>query len=456
MCDKKITAFEQQYLTRRHALIKSILGVGSVQLRSLITGVPAALLLGNSHRALADEGDFKYTIFSHLSDGDPLNANAPGTYAENNADPRNYVQHRSDGGGVTGYENGVDFNLGAARVKAAEPWSTLPEDLRSRLGFWHHGTYTNAHSDHRHVIRFHGAIKDQNGAGSAQLAEAMADETYQGLNTILKEPLSVGGSSITYRGRAIPVLRPSAIKELFASSAANLDEMVALRDHFIDSTYKKMKREGTPAQLKFLDRYALSRVDAQEIATNLGSLITDIEEDNPSDQVKMAVALLQLGIAPTVTLGIRFGGDNHGSIDNEVEQTGYAMKDLTIMWDKLKAANLQDKVVFASLNVFGRTLRYNTNGGRNHNGMHHTMLVAGSSIKPGVVGGIEPTKPTGTPVEFKATGINSNNRTSNNPDIAYRDTLVSAGKTLAKAAGLSNERINIRFNGGKIITGALS
>ncbi len=132
------------------------------------------------------------------------------------------------------------------------------------------------------------------------------------------------------------------------------------------------------------------------------------------------------------------------------------MQDLTIMWDKLKEANLQDKVVFASLNFFGCTLRYNTNGGRNHNGMHHTMLVAGSFIKPGVVGGIELTKPTATPVEFKATGINPNTHTSNNPDIAYRDTLVSAYKMLAKAAGLSDERINIRFNGGKIMTGALS
>lgn len=172
----------------------------------------------------------------------------------------------------------------------------------------------------------------------------------------------------------------------------------------------------------------------------------------------MAVALIQTGIAPVITLGMIFGGDNHGddTLAGEVENTTAAMPALTTLWEKLKAANIEDKVVFSSLNVFGRTFLRNSNNGRNHNGRHHCMFTFGSTVKPGVVGGIEPVSKDGSIIGFSATGINAANGKTRNADIPYDQTLVSVGKTLARSVGISEERINVRFSGGKIITGALT
>jgi uncharacterized protein (DUF1501 family) len=191
---------------------------------------------------------------------------------------------------------------------------------------------------------------------------------------------------------------------------------------------------------------------------SLGELITDVDGNDASNQVKVAVALIQLNIAPVVTLGLEFGGDNHQDINlsNEVTETEQAMLALNTLWDRLKAAGLEDKVVFASLNTFGRTLIRNDTGGRNHRGSHHNMFVFGAAIKPGIVGGIEPNFKDGKIKSFQATGINSvTGSSTGNLDIEYEDTLVSVGKTLAKSIGVSEERINQRIDGGKIITGAL-
>ncbi len=447
-------------LSRRQALVKSALGFGSLHMQSLVTGLPIAFLAGSPQHAWANTNEMKYTILSHLHDGDPNNVNVPGTYADNSSDPRSQIERAKVSefsAKAEGFEVPETFNLGNQTVKGAAPWASLPDDLRSNLAFWHHSTRTNAHADHQNVLRFHGSIKDPMGNGSAQLAEAIAQETSTALGTALKEPLSVGGTPISFKGRPIPVLNPMDIKELFSASIAGIEQMASLRDKFIDRSYKSLKNEGTPAQKAFLERYAISRQEAQVIAGNLGELIEDIDGNSPLNQAKMAVALIQTGIAPVVTLGMTFGGDNHGDsvLKNEVEETTEVMAALATLWSKLKAANIQDKVVFSSLNVFGRTFLRNSNDGRNHNGDHHCMFTFGSSIKPGVVGGIEPVYKSGSLVDFSATGINAANGKTDNADIPYEQTLVSVGKTLARSVGISEERINVRFNGGKIINGAL-
>ncbi len=432
-----------------------------MQLQSLVTGLPVAALASAAPHAWANTDEVKYTILSHRHEGDPNNTNAPGTYADNANDPRSQIERATVqqlGAKAAGFETPSTFNLGNQSVKAAAPWASFPDDLRSRLGFWHHSTQSNAHADHQSVLRFHGSLKDASGNGSAQLSEMIAQETSTLLNTALKEPLSVGGSPVSFGGRPIPVLNPMDIKELFSASFQGIEQMVLLRDKFIDRSYKNLKNQGTSAQKAFLDRYAISRQEAQIIAGNLGELIDDIDDNSAVSQAKMAVALIQTGIAPVITLGMIFGGDNHGddTLAGEVANTTAAMPALTTLWEKLKAANIEDKVVFSSLNVFGRTFLRNSNNGRNHNGRHHCMFTFGSTVKPGVVGGIEPVSKDGSIIEFSATGINAANGKTRNADIPYDQTLVSVGKTLARSVGISEERINVRFSGGKIITGALT
>src|SRR5438132_1091055 len=72
-------------ISRRNALLSTLFGSGYIGLRALATGIPAGVLLGG-RKALADPASCanskaQYIIMSTSSGGDPINANAPGTYA---------------------------------------------------------------------------------------------------------------------------------------------------------------------------------------------------------------------------------------------------------------------------------------------------------------------------------------------------------------------------------------
>lgn len=439
-------------MNRRQALSRA-LSFGSLPLQSLITGLPVSFLAGLVNPLAAmDLTPKKYTILSHQSDGDPINTNAPGTYAADASDPLAGVEHPE----VDGFAEPTEFLLGDVPVRAAQPWADLDVDLRSRLAFWHHNTLNSAHADFRFVRRFNGAIKGTDGTGGDELASMLAQESQASLNTLTKGVMSVGGSSIEFSNTPVPILRPSDIKNLFGSNLNQIDQMIALRDRYIDKAYAAVKAGGTPAQKAFLEKYALSRQEALAVGNNLGALLTDVTNNNTSqDEIRVAVALIQLNIAPVITLGVKFGGDNHGdsNLSREVEQTTQAIADINFLWQSLKAAQLQDKVVFATLNTFGRILKRNENGGRNHAALHHTMLVFGDTIKPSVVGGLGT---LGAGKEFYAAqAFNATTGNLLNPDVPANESLSAVGKTLAKVVGISDEVIEKRITGGKVITASL-
>src|SRR5262249_59901612 len=76
-------------VNRRQAIMSTLFGAGLVGLRSLATGLPAALLL-DPRRALAAvpqsacaaSANAQFVIFCTSGSGDPLNANVPGTYLD--------------------------------------------------------------------------------------------------------------------------------------------------------------------------------------------------------------------------------------------------------------------------------------------------------------------------------------------------------------------------------------
>src|SRR5260370_40492949 len=65
---------------------------------------------------------------------------------------------------------------------------------------------------------------------------------------------------------------------------------------------------------------------------------------------------------------------------------------------------MQDRVTFAMMNVFGRTLSasHGATNGRNHHGDHHVTVLIGKPMKGGVVGGLEPANN-----DYRATSIDS-------------------------------------------------
>src|SRR6267378_1926332 len=110
-------------LKRRDALLSMLFGAGLVGLRSLATGVPAAILM-NPQKALAAGTDAgaapsaisnpQFLIFSTSGAGDPVSCNAPGTYDDPN------IGHPTDPSMVA-----TPMAFGSEMINAGKIWTTL-------------------------------------------------------------------------------------------------------------------------------------------------------------------------------------------------------------------------------------------------------------------------------------------------------------------------------------------
>jgi hypothetical protein len=431
--------------TRRRLLKSAVFGAGLVGLRSLATGLPKSWVLGERVAHAADLSP-QFLILATSGNGDPLNANAPGSFvngAENSPLPELAAE-------------AVAF--GDASYQAAKCWGTLPVELRARLAFFHHRTYTNAHPEHRKVMALQGAAKSVKGNGQEMLPSLIASELAATLGTIQTEPIPLGNELITFEGRALDNIDPTGLKSLFDQPDDLLTGLTSLRDQEIDAIYSDLRLSGTRMQREFLDRYALGREQVRKLGEDLAQLLTRLpvdptDRDSPVDQIIAAVALIKLKVAPVVTLHLPFGGDNHNDSDLTVEaqDTVTSIGALNTLWTELAAQGLQDQVTFASLNVFGRTLKRNAGGGRNHNQNHHVMTLFGKNVKGGVIGGVDVVDQ-----DFGATGIDSKTgKADPNGDIAPLASLESAGKTLAAALQVPGDRIEARINAGKVVSAAL-
>jgi hypothetical protein len=432
--------------TRRKLLKGAVLGAGLVGLRSLATGLPKSWILGD-RVAHAQGITPQFLILATSGQGDPLNANAPGSF-------------------VPGAQNSPIPELAAAEVafgsssyQAAKCWSNLPPELRQRMAFFHHRTYTNAHPEHRKVMALQGAAKSASGNGQEMLPSLIASELASSLDTIQTEPIPLGNELITFEGRSLDNIDPTGLKSLFDQPDDLLTGLTSLRDQQIDAIYADLRVNGSKMQRQFLDRYALGREQVRKLGEDLAQLLTRLpvdptNKDSPIDQVIAAVALIKLKVAPVVTIHLPFGGDNHNDSDLTVEaqDTQDSIATLTTLWTELAAQGLEDSVTFASLNVFGRTLKRNAGGGRNHNQNHHVMTLFGKHVRGGVIGGVE-----AVDGDYGASAIDSTTgKGGPGGDIEPLTSLESAGKTLAAALQVPSERIEQRINAGKVVSAALT
>lgn len=437
---------KESSLTSRRKLLKgAVLGAGLVGLRSFATGLPKSWILGDRVAHAADITP-QYLILATSNNGDPLNANAPGSFVE-------------------GAENSPIAELAAADVKfgvgtytAAKCWGNLPEELRARLAFFHHRTYTNAHPEHRKVMALQGAAKSKTGNGQEMLPSLIASELSTALDTIQTEPIPLGDELITYEGRALDNIDPTGLKSLFDQPDDLLTGLTKLRDQEIDAIYGDLRKNGSGMQKQFLDRYVLGRDQVRKLGEDLATLLTRLpvdptDRDSPLDQIIAAVALVKLRVAPVVTIHLPFGGDNHNDSDltTEATDTQASIAALSALWTELGTQGLQDQVTFASLNVFGRTLKRNAGGGRNHNQNHHVMTLFGKNVKGGVIGGLDLVDS-----DYGAVAIDSmTGKGGPGGDIDPLTSLESAGKTLAAALQMPTERIDQRISGGKVVAAAI-
>jgi len=427
--------------TRRNML--RALGLGGVGLASIATGLPVSFLRNPLAKAAdpvdcADPDRGQYLIMSGRDAGDPFNANVPGTYD----DPD--IVHAADP-----VMAGTNMMLGPVATRAAQIWSTLPQWALDRTSFIHHATKTQVHGELVKVLQL---------LGDAYKAETIpsiyAKRLGPCLGSVATQPVPVGDVTLTYEGRTLPRLRPTTLRELLVADDSPLLQLQSLRDQSMDRIRLAMRDDMSADQRRFVTNLAKARTDVRAMADGAMDLLADVNNDNPSSQIRAAVALIKLNLTPVVAIDIPFGSDNHNDagLAKEVDQHTTGVGYIVELMNLLEANGLQDRVTFASINVFGRTLMRDGTRGRSHWSSHHVTMMTGKFVAPSVIGGVAREGD-----DYSALAIDSTTGAGTpDGDIPYEEGLPSMAKTLGAVLGLSEEAIETEVLKGKVITAAVA
>jgi hypothetical protein len=165
-----------------------------------------------------------------------------------------------------------------------------------------------------------------------------------------------------------------------------------------------------------------------------------------------------MNVAPVVSIHIPFGGDNHTdtALARESTETIAGVATIGNLWTQLSNTGLQDRVTFATLNVFGRTLSAakGNGSGRTHHGDHHVAVLMGKPFKGAVVGGVEPADG-----DYRATSIDATTGAAvagGSGNVPFSETLSAMGKTLGVGCGVDPTFLDQSIRGGKVVAGALA
>jgi hypothetical protein len=428
--------------TRREVILSALFGAGYIGLRALATGLPAAVLLDPRSKALANvcanQATAQYLVFATSGSGDPVNANVPGSFD----DPG--IAHSADPAMAP-----TKLTLSGQSYTAAAPWATLPQAVLDRTCFFHHTTLTASHANEAKVLSLMGDIQQQE-----MLVSLIAGQLAPCLGTVQKEPASISGQLVTFQGRTLPPLPPTALKAVLTAPSSPLLQLQSMRDADMDRINAALKQTGNQAQRAYLDMMATSKTQLRSISQNLLQTLSTITDNGTDGQTTAAVALLQMNITPAAVITIPFGGDNHTdpNLANETKQHVSGVAAIGSLMQKLAAAGLSDKVTFVMMNVFGRNLNRPLLMGRDHLGDHHATVIIGKGIRGSVIGG-----PVKTGNDYAAMPIvSATGKGDMGGDISFTDTLAAVGKTIGAAAGLPQAVLDAQITGGKVVPAALA
>ena len=420
---------------------------GTAILAALATGIPAKILLDPMNADAQEGPGGKMLILSSSSNGDPFNANVPGTYGFSDLyHPQQPEMAESA------------MMLGDVATSAAKPWADLPQNILDRTMFFHHATYTPVHGEMQRVQRMMDKTEK-----SDMLISLLAKEVSAGLGTVQSDPVSLGangGELLSAGGRILGNVAPTSVRQALGGVDGPLKDLTAMRDKHIDRIYRLYRDQGTPSQVRMLDSWTRSRDEVRNISTALIGLLDTIDGNNSLNQVRCAAVLAAMKIAPVMTIRLAFGGDNHTDAglvkeaDQHIASIGL-MQLLMEQLDQLKADGiLTNDVLVGNLNVFGRTLKKKMYAGRDHNKGHHVTMLMGTGIKGGIVGGVE-LNPAGT--EYVAQEIDSASGAGGaGGDIPFEETLGAMGKTMGAAMGVTSERLDEMLPPGKVINSVIA
>lgn len=435
-------------VSRRDALMSTLFGAGCIGLRALATGLPATLLLdprkafaGGTTPSCATQGKAQFVIFNTSGNGDPINANAPGTYADKS------IVHSPDPSMAP-----ASMTIGGQSVQAAMPWTTLPANVLSRTVFWHLMTNTPVHPKEPQVLELMGATPHGEMLPS-MLAKALAPC----LNTIQTQPISIGASSpseaLAFSGTTLPIVPPLALKATLASPAGPLTNLQPLRDQTMNALYDLYKNGATPAQKAYIDSMVTSQSQVRNIKQNLLAALDSLKDNGADSQMTAAVTLIQMNVSPVIAVHIPFGGDNHHDVNlaTETTQTVTGVQTIVNLMQQLQSAGLQDQVSFMTLNVFGRTIGPGNTGGRQHNPNHQVSITIGKPFRAGIIGAVGPVQS-----DYGALPIDSKSGAgTSGGDVKAVDTLAAFGQTMLASVGADPSAITSPSGTAKVITAAL-
>lgn len=452
--------------TRRNVLRSTLFGAGLLGLRALATGIPAAIL-AKGERAFAedlpcqDPTKAQYMILATSSSGDPLNANAPGTYASSG--PLATISHNLDPS-----MKATALSLGGRATVAALPWATpavggqLPQSVLDRMTIWHLMTNTPVHPREPDVL----SLMDST-APKEMLPSLLARKLAPCLGTLQAQPITVGATSptegLSYGGQALPIVPPLALKATLTNpttgALAGITSLQALRDQTLSELNSIYRRSATRSQKAYLDSVITSQSQIRGIDQALLASLGSITDNSVASQITAAIVLIQMNVAPVVAIHIPFGGDNHfdTGLALEATQTTAGLGSIATLMAQLDAMSnargaLADQVSFMSLNVFGRTLGPANIDGRTHNPNHQVSITIGKPFKPGIIGGlgvvgndfgalpIDPTSGAGAP----------------GGAVAPTESLASFGKTMMTAVGIDAAYTSKVITSGTVITKAIA
>jgi hypothetical protein len=451
--------------TRRNVLMSTLFGAGYVGLRALATGIPASVLMHGTKALAADpascaaKSQAQYIILQTSAGGDPINANAPGTYATSG--PISTLAHPKDAGMVP-----TALTLGSTATTAAKPWATpaaggvMPQSVLDRTSVWHIMTGTPIHPKEPDVLGLFGATTP-----NEMLPSLLAKALQPCLGTIQPQPICIGaaspGEQLTYGGHPLPVVPPIALKDTLTSPGGvlvGLSKLQTLRDDTLSRLADMYVANGaTKAQKAYVESMINSQSQLRSINQDLLAKIGSLKDNLIGSQIAAAIVLIQMNVSAVISIHIPFGGDNHfdSNLSTEAAQTPTGMQSIADLMTQLQTAtnangSLIDQVSFLSLNVFGRTLGPANTDGRQHNGMHQLSLAIGKPFAGGIIGGVGP---VGN--DFGAVSIDSMSGAANG-DIAPTDTLASFGKTMLSAVGIDQGYIDSVIPTGKVVKAALA
>jgi hypothetical protein len=434
-------------LTRRNALQGWLAGAGYLGLRSLATGLPISFLVNPRSARAADacgaSAGAQYLILSMSASGDALNCNVPGTYDLPATFAAGSVNHSNP---TDNSMAPTSLSLAGKKFTAAKPWAGLPQAVLDRTVFFHHRTGTANHGELGRVLQLFGVLRR-----GQWLPTYIAKSLRSCLSTVQPQPVTIGGEQISFDGQYLPKVTPTGLKAVLSAPKDLQAQLQTLRDDTLNKLNATLQanRAQTKAERAYLDNMALAQSDLRTMIQQVAADLSTITADDATNQVTTAALLMKMNVAPVVTIHLPFSGDNHS--DNnfaaEASQTTASVNNIKNLMAKLTSYGLQDKVTFATLNVFGRT--FDGVNGRGHNASHAVSVIIGKGFKGGVVGGL---LPGGHAADIDpASGL-----AAEGGELGAGDSLASVAKTLGVGLGLTGAQVDDQMTAGRTIPSVLA